>query len=94
MIKLTANYKWTYYRLAEGSFSILPPEKIRSRCGVNYSQRIFPDLEQELSKLGVRTENYPSFHCDTEEQTTRVLAMLNRKWAIKLTEEIKKKNEI
>ena len=94
MLKLTADYKWTYYRVVEGLYSILPPEKIRSRCGVNYAQKIFPDLEEELQGLGVATENYPRFHCNSEEQVTRVVALLNRKWSKKLTEEIKKKNEI
>ena len=88
MIKLTASYKWTYYRLVEGMYSLLPPEKIRSRCGVNYAQKIFPDLKEDLDKLGVRTNMYPNFHCDTENQMNRVLTVLNRKWAKKLTEEI------
>lgn len=89
-MKLTAQYKWDYYRLVEGSYSLLPPEKIRSRCGVNYAQKIFPDLKDDLDFLGVVAEDYPNFHCQTENQMNRLITLINRRWVKKLTEEMEK----
>ncbi len=79
-MRLTKEYKWEFYRVVEGLYSILPPEKIRHRCGVNYESKIFPDLKEELEKLNVDTEKFPIFHMDTLSQTEQVVAMLNRKW--------------
>lgn len=88
MIRLTKPYKWDYYRVVEGLYSVLPPEKIRSRCGVNYAQSIFPDLREDLKKLNVRLEQYPNFSCDSEEQVEKVITVLNKKWNAFLEEEI------
>lgn len=90
-MRLTKDYKWTYYRLVEGMYSILPPEKIRSRCGIEYAEKIFPSLKNDLWELGIDIKNYPRFHPETEEQAEKVIALLNNKWVKYLDEEIKKR---
>lgn len=91
---LTKEYKWTYYRVVEGMYTILPPEKIRSRCGVNYIGKVFPDLASDLEKLGIDVTNYPRFHPETEYQVGKALTIINHRWAKYLEEEIKKKNGV
>lgn len=90
-MRLTKDYKWTYYRVVEGMYSILPPEKIRSRCGLEYAQKIFPTLKNDLRELGIEIENYPRFHPETEEQAEKTISMLNSKWQKYLEEEIRKR---
>lgn len=90
-MRLTKDYKWTYYRLAEGMYSILPPEKIRSRCGIEYAQKIFPTLKEELAKLDVDISRYPRYHPETEEQAEKVIRLLNNEWTKYLDKEIVKR---
>jgi len=90
-MRLTKDYKWTYYRVVEGMYSVLPPEKIRSRCKIEYAQKIFPELQEKLEGLGVDTFNYPRYHPETEEQADKVIKLLNNEWQKYLEEEIKKR---
>lgn len=85
---LTKEYKWDFYRVVEGLYSVLPPEKIRSRCGVYYASQIFPDLKEELKRMDINVDKYPTFHTYSEEDMVKVVAMLNRKWKTFLEKEI------
>lgn len=91
---LTKEYKWDYYRLVEGMYSMLPPEKIRSRCGLNYHEKVIPALKEKLDELGVDTSNYPRFHADTEEQMKKILRYINLEWSRFIEKEIKRKHDV
>lgn len=92
-MKLSKDLKWDFYRVVEGMYSTLPPERIRSKCGVGYAQKTFPELKEDLEKLGVDTANYPRFHCKSEMQVRQVVRVLNFRWTEFLKREIEK-NEI
>lgn len=90
-MRLTKDYKWTYYRLVEGMYTILPPEKIRSRCGLQYAEKVFPTLKNDLLELGIDVSNYPRFHPETEDQAEKTISLMNKRWQKYLEEEIKKR---
>ena len=93
-IRLTAEYKWTHHRVVNKMYTIFPPEVIRRRCGVNYEAKIFPDLKEELISLNVDVSDYPTYHGDSEEQADAIVNLLNKKWKLKLEQELDKKNGI